>query len=109
MGQARTLTLLWNVSVDARAVPVAAVCDCRLVPRRRSQSASTVSFGGHRPPLQMRAFCLAYFFFGFLAPDFLAELPDDFFALLLDSDFNLAFADFEAEDFLEPLPFFSTF
>ena len=34
---------------------------------------------------------------------------DDFFEPPLGSDFNLAFADFEAEDFLEPLPFFSTF
>lgn len=47
----------------------------------------------------------SYFFFAFLAPDFLAELPEDFFAPPLESDFDLAFADFEAVDFLEPLPF----
>ena len=51
------------------------------------------------------ALSLAYFFFAFLAPDFLAELPDDFFALPPVSDFDLAFADFDAEDFLAPLPF----
>jgi hypothetical protein len=51
----------------------------------------------------MRISYLAYFFFAFLAPDFLAEPPDDFFALPPESDFD--FADFEAEDFLAPLPF----
>ena len=99
----------------------AAVCDCRLSPRRRSQSAATgglrrcasrvFSFGGHRPPLQGEPL-FAYFFFDFLAPDFLppGDLDaDDFFEPIMDSDFNLACADFEAEDFLEPLPFFSTF
>ena len=64
-------------------------------------------FGSHRPPLQRRASYLTYFFFGFLALDFLAELRDDFFALLLESDFDLAFPDFDAEDFLAPLPFFA--
>ncbi len=34
----------------------------------------------------------AYFFCGFLAPDFLAEPPDDFFAVLRQRDF--AFFDF---------------
>ena len=32
-------------------------------------------------------------------PDFLAELPE--------ADFDLALADFDAEDFLAPLPFFT--
>ena len=50
-------------------------------------------FGGHRPPLQVEASCLAYFFFGFLLPDFLAGLP------VVDLDF-------ETEDFFEDLPFF---
>ena len=100
----------------------AAVCDCRLSPRRRSQrrryrrlagrcASGVFSFGGHRPPLQGEPL-FAYFFFDFLAPDFLppGDLDaDDFFEPIMDSDFNLAFADFEAEDFLESLPFFSTF
>ena len=66
------------------------------------------SFGGHRPPLQRRKSCLAYFFFDFLVPDFFPPEDldaDDFFALLPESDFDLAFPDFEAEDFLAPLPF----
>ena len=43
---------------------------------------------------------MGYFFLDFLAPDFLVELTDDFFALPPESDFDLAFADFDAEDFL---------
>lgn len=49
----------------------------------------------------------SYFFFAFLASDFLAELPEDFFAPPPEFDFDLAFADFDAEDFLGPLPFFA--
>jgi len=42
-----------------------------------------------------------YFFFDFLAVDFLVELLEDFFFVLLDWDFFL-----EAEGFLEALAFF---
>ena len=45
----------------------------------------------------------AYFFFAFLAPDFLPEPVADLFALLPESDFD--FADFDADGFLAPLPF----
>lgn len=53
-------------------------------------------------PLQRRAFCLTYFFFAFFTADFLLFL-DDFLAVLLELDFE--FADFDAENFLGPLPF----
>ena len=100
---------------------VAAVYDCRISASSGSRKAPLqeacgaarreFSFGGHRPPLQGEPL-FAYFFFAFLAVDFLP--PEDldadaFFEPIMDSDFNLAFADFEAEDFLESLPFFSTF
>ena len=42
-----------------------------------------------------------YFFFDFLAVDFLVELLEDFFLVLLDWDFFL-----EAEGFLEAMAFF---
>jgi hypothetical protein len=42
-------------------------------------------------------------FFAFLAADFLAEPPGDFFAVLPDLDFD--FFDFSAEAFFDLLPF----
>ena len=52
-----------------------------------------------------RRFKTYFLFFGFFAPDFLAEPLYDFFALLPELDFDLAFADFDADDFLTPLSF----
>ncbi len=100
----------------------ATVCDCRVATLLALTETALQRACGAARRFELRSAVIdaplqgeplfAYFFFDFLAPDFLPPEDldaDDFFEPPLGSDFNLAFADFEAEDFLEPLPFFSTF